>query len=45
MQHKTAFRRNFLIRALGFTAVDPTVSISPTDPQKRIDYHLQERKN
>jgi hypothetical protein len=42
MQHKSTFRCNFLIRALGFTAAGATVSISPTHPQKRIDYHLQE---
>ena len=38
-------RRNFLIRALGFTAAGATVSIPvllADDPQKRVDYHLQE---
>lgn len=38
-------RRNFLIRALGFTAAGATVSIPvliADNPQKRIDHHLQE---
>jgi hypothetical protein len=38
-------RRNFLIRALGFTAAGATVSIPvllADNPQKRVDYHLQE---
>lgn len=38
-------RRNFLIRALGFTAAGGTVSIPvllADSPQKRVDYHLKE---
>jgi hypothetical protein len=38
-------RRNFLIRALGFTAAGATVSVPvllADNPQKRVDYHLQE---
>lgn len=38
-------RRNFLIRALGFTAAGATVSIPvllADSPQKRVDHHLQE---
>jgi hypothetical protein len=38
-------RRNFLIRALGFTAAGATVSIPvllADNPQKRVDYHLEE---
>jgi hypothetical protein len=38
-------RRNFLIRALGFTAAGATVSIPVVladNPQRRVDYHLQE---
>jgi hypothetical protein len=38
-------RRSFLIRALGFTAAGATVSIPvllADNPQKRVDYHLQE---
>ena len=38
-------RRNFLIRALGFTAAGATVSIPvlvTETPQQRLDFHLAE---
>jgi hypothetical protein len=38
-------RRNFLIRALGFTAAGASVTIPvllTDNPQKRVDYHLRE---
>jgi hypothetical protein len=38
-------RRNFLIRALGFTAAGATLSIPVVladSPQKRVEHHLQE---
>ena len=38
-------RRNFLIRALGFTAAGATVSIPvllADSPQKRVNHHIQE---
>ena len=38
-------RRNFLVRALGFTVAGASVTIPvlvADDPQKRVDYHLQE---
>jgi hypothetical protein len=38
-------RRNFLIRALGFTAAGATVAVPITalaDPQARIDHHCRE---
>jgi hypothetical protein len=38
-------RRNFLIRALGFTVAGASVAIPVLvvdDPQKRVNYHLRE---
>jgi hypothetical protein len=43
--HLITPRRNFLIRALGFTAAGATIGIPlvlSDSPQKRVNYHLQE---